>query len=100
MQGAGIWPGWPGCEQVAFVITHAVEGKHGLEHSPKLADFEVELRFHSAFNLVPEGEYRVPDTLREYLDANGFEVGVHNLYQDGSLYSSWEALRNGAKKSN
>jgi glycosyltransferase involved in cell wall biosynthesis len=94
------WPGWPRGKQFAFVITHDVEGKRGLERLRELADLEVELGFRSAFNFVPEGEYRVPDSLRGFLEANGFEVGVHDLHHDGSLYSSWETFRSGAKKIN
>ena len=37
---------------------------------------------------MPEGEYRVPDAMREMLDQAGFEVGVHGLEHDGKLYSS------------
>ena len=31
---------------------------------------------------------------------NGFEVGVHDLHHDGSLYRSWGSFRSGAKKIN
>ena len=43
--------------------------------------------FSSCFNFVPEGEYRVPDAVREML-RGGFEVGIHGLEHDGKLYSS------------
>jgi len=94
------WPGWPDGKQFAFVLTHDVEGKKGLDHSRELADLEIELGFRSAFNFVPEGEYRVPDSLRGFLTSNGFEVGVHDLHHDGSLYRSWRHFRSGAKKIN
>jgi len=44
--------------------------------------------FRSSINFVPEGEYRVSDTLRQMLDQAGFEVGVHGLKHDGKLYDS------------
>jgi glycosyltransferase involved in cell wall biosynthesis len=44
--------------------------------------------FRSSFNFVPEGEYRVPDSLRKTLGDAGFEVGVHGLEHDGKLYRS------------
>ena len=44
--------------------------------------------FRSSFNFVPEGEYRVPEALRQTLDNAGFEVGVHGLEHDGKLYRS------------
>lgn len=51
-------------------------------------NLELQLGFRSSFNLVPEGEYRVPDALRETLDRAGFEIGVHGLQNDGKLYAS------------
>ncbi|MGO9085609.1 MAG: glycosyltransferase [Candidatus Sulfotelmatobacter sp.] len=44
--------------------------------------------FRSCFNFVPEGGYQVPVAIREMLEQNGFEVGVHGLEHDGKLYSS------------
>jgi len=94
------WPGWPEGKKFAFALTHDVEGKKGLDRSRELADLEIELGFRSAFNFVPEGEYRVPESLRGFLTANGFEVGVHDLHHDGSLYRSQGSFRSGAKKIN
>ncbi len=51
-------------------------------------NLELKYGFKSSFNFVPEGEYRVPDALREELGVAGFEVGVHGLEHDGKLYSS------------
>ncbi len=94
------WPGWPEGKQFAFVLTHDVETRKGLDRSRALADLEIQLGFRSAFNFVPEGEYRVPESLRGFLTAHGFEVGVHDLHHDGSLYRSWGSFRSGAKKIN
>jgi glycosyltransferase involved in cell wall biosynthesis len=84
------WPGWPEGKKFAFTLTHDVERKKGLDRSRELADLEIELGFRSSFNFVPEGEYRVPESLREFLTENGFEVGVHDLHHDGTLYRSWK----------
>ena len=54
----------------------------------QLMNLELKHGFRSCFNFVPEGEYRVPDAVREMLDQAGFEVGVHGLEHDGKLYSS------------
>jgi len=94
------WPGWPNGKRFAFVVTHDVEGTRGLNRTRHLADLEAELGFRSAFNFVPEGEYRVPDTLRDFLESNGFEVGIHDLHHDGSLYASWDRFRNSAQTIN
>src|SRR5262252_7811218 len=82
------WPGWPNGKQFAFVLTHDVEGKKGVDRCRQLAELEMQLGVRSSFNFVPEGEYRTPDSLREFLTAHGFEVGVHDLRHDGKLYRS------------
>jgi peptidoglycan/xylan/chitin deacetylase (PgdA/CDA1 family) len=86
------WKGWPGGKEFAVVLTHDVEGMIGLERTLRLAALEKRLGFRSAFNFIPEGEYRVPDELRRELVASGFEVGVHDLHHDGSLYRSRKAF--------
>ena len=82
------WPGWPEGKQFAVVLTHDVEGSKGLNRVPQLMDVELRFGFRSSFNLVPQGDYRVPDDLRRTLDQQGFEVGVHGLEHDGTLYRS------------
>jgi hypothetical protein len=84
------WSGWPEGKQFAFVLTHDVEGTKGMNRSRTLAELEMRLGFRSAFNFVPEGEYDAPLSLRSFLTDNGFEVGVHDLHHDGSLYRSKE----------
>jgi hypothetical protein len=91
------WPGWPNEKKFAFVLTHDVEGRHGLEQCRQLAELEMELGFRSSFNFVPKGEYTVPASLRSWLTANGFEVGVHDYKHDGKLYRSRTSFVRGAK---
>ena len=92
MQSAGIappgWPGWPDGKKYALVLTHDVEGSIGLERCRQLADLEERHGFRSSFNLIPEGEYRASPEFREEMTARGFEIGVHDLRHDGSLYRS------------
>ena len=94
------WPGWPGGKQFAFVLTHDVEGRRGLERCRKLADIDKALGFRSSFNFVPEGEYRLPESLRTFLEQEGFELGVHDLHHDGSLYRSVRTFTGQAQKIN
>lgn len=82
------WPGWPGGKRFAFVLTHDVEATGGLEKVERLMELERKYGFRSAFNFVPEGDYRVPDELRAKLEGAGFEVGVHGLKHDGKLFVS------------
>ena len=87
-----LWPGWPEGKRFALTLTHDVEGNLGLQRVEQLMKLEAKYGFRSSFNFVPEGEYRVSDALRETLDRNGFEVGVHGLEHDGKLYSSKAAF--------
>ncbi len=82
------WPGWPDGKRAALVLTHDVEGQKGVNQVRALAELEMRHGFRSCFNFIPEGEYRVPDALRDWLTSNGFEVGVHDLNHDGKLYHS------------
>jgi peptidoglycan/xylan/chitin deacetylase (PgdA/CDA1 family) len=82
------WPGWPGGNRFALILTHDVEGSKGLGRVENLMRLESEQGFRSSFNFVPEGEYRISAELRQTLDNAGFEVGVHGLQHDGMLYSS------------
>lgn len=82
------WTGWPGGKTFAFILTHDVEGRKGIERCRTLAELEMDLGFRSSFNFVPEGEYETPSSLRSFLVEHGFEVGVHDLRHDGTLYRS------------
>lgn len=82
------WPGWPEGKRAAFVLTHDVEGPEGVEKVRALAELEMRCGFRSCFNFIPEGDYRLPDSLREWLTGHDFEVGVHDLNHDGKLYHS------------
>jgi hypothetical protein len=94
------WPGWPEGKQFSVVLTHDVERKRGVDRVRQLAELEMQLGFRSSFNLVPEGEYSDSSELREWLTANGFEVGVHDLNHDGRLYESWREFGKKAQRIN
>ncbi len=84
------WPGWPQGKKFAFVLTHDVEGQKGLDRCRQLIELEAKHGFRSSFNFVPEGEYKVSRAFREELTQRGFEVGVHDLHHDGSLFKNHE----------
>ena len=94
------WLGWPHGKKFAFVLTHDVEGRRGLERCHALAEVEMRLGFRSSFNFVPEGEYALPESLCAFLGKNGFEVGIHDLHHNGSLYRSAKTFRSQAQKIN
>lgn len=94
------WPGWPESRQFAFVVTHDVEGPGGLAKVRSLAELEMRYGIRSSFNFIPQGGYAVPEELRSWLTANGFEVGVHDLHHDGKLYRSRRVFQKRAEQIN
>jgi peptidoglycan/xylan/chitin deacetylase (PgdA/CDA1 family) len=78
---------WPLRKRIAFVITHDVEGRQGLEFIPELLDLEERYNFRSSFNFVPAGYHLDPKLLDE-VNNRGFEVGVHGLKHDGRDFLS------------
>ncbi|MCK4794588.1 MAG: hypothetical protein KAV87_63245 [Desulfobacteraceae bacterium] len=87
-----FWQGWPEQKKFALILTHDVDTAKGVENCKKLMQLELLLGFRSSFNFVPE-RYTVPAELRHELTANGFEVGVHGLNHDGTLYQSRKIFR-------
>jgi hypothetical protein len=53
----------------------------------RIADLEQERGLHSSFNIVGSG-YNIDSGLVEELQTRGFEIGVHGLFHDRSLFSS------------
>src|SRR3977135_4225229 len=56
-------PGWHDGKPFAVVRTPYVEGTKGLSRIEQVMELEAKYGFRSSFNFVPEGEYRLPDTL-------------------------------------
>ena len=81
------WSGWPEGKKFALVITHDVETAKGLTKCIQLADLDKSYGFRSSINFVAN-EFNVSEKLLEYLNNNGFEVGVHGLNHDDNLFRS------------
>lgn len=94
------WRGWPENKQFAFVLTHDVEGMRGFERCSQLMDIDEGHGFRSAFYLVPEGNYKVDQTVLNGMRKRGFEVGVHDLKHDGKLFQSKKKFLSGAPRIN
>lgn len=77
---------WPTPYESALILSHDVEGETGVRGCVELADLEESLGFRSAFNFG--AWYDVdPGVLRE-LSSRGFEIGMHGIAHDHSLFSS------------
>jgi peptidoglycan/xylan/chitin deacetylase (PgdA/CDA1 family) len=83
------WRGWPDNKQFAFVLTHDVDTWRGHERCRRLMELEMEQGVRSSFNFVA-ADYPVSEELRRCLADHGFEVGLHGLRHNRSLYESPE----------
>lgn len=81
------WQGWPKLKRFAFVVTHDVETKEGMENCLKIADMEERMGFRSSFNFVAK-DYETPVELRNNLKKRGFEIGIHGLYHNEQPFMS------------
>lgn len=93
------WSGWPEGKRFALVLTHDVETARGQERCHELAEMEERLGFRSSFNFVAE-TFPVSHNLRFDLEKRGFEIGVHGLTHDGSLYESQQSFKEQATRIN
>lgn len=93
------WGGWPGNKRFALVLTHDVETAKGHDACCSLMEIEEEYGFRSSFNFVAK-DYPVDPALRRRMVEGGFEVGIHGLSHDGSLYKSREFFLSQAREIN
>jgi peptidoglycan/xylan/chitin deacetylase (PgdA/CDA1 family) len=82
---------WPAPHRFAAILTHDVESADGLELALELADLEEERGFRSSFNVVADW-YPVDEGILRELRRRGFEVGVHGIRHDRSMFSSRTAF--------
>jgi peptidoglycan/xylan/chitin deacetylase (PgdA/CDA1 family) len=78
---------WPNRARVALALTHDVESAAGLRNALRISDIEAAHGFRSSFNVVKcwyEIDYGI---LRELAD-RGFEIGVHGVRHDRSLFAT------------
>jgi peptidoglycan/xylan/chitin deacetylase (PgdA/CDA1 family) len=81
---------WPGRHRAALILTHDVETAEGLRLAIELADLEEEHGFRSSFNLG--AWYEIDPGVVRQLTERGFEIGLHGLRHDRSLFSSRTAF--------
>jgi hypothetical protein len=92
-----FWPdGAPGCA----IMTHDVESSAGLEFCTELMDIDDSFGIKSAFQVVPEVRYETPQRVLEGIRNRGFEVNVHDLNHDGSLFLEREEFLRRAERIN
>jgi hypothetical protein len=78
---------WPRGARAAVILTHDVESDAGLRNAVRIADLEQARGLRSSFNIVAS-EYPIDWGIVEELRERGFELGVHGVFHDRSLFSS------------
>ena len=80
---------WPHGHHAALILTHDVESAAGLRRAVDIADLEESRGLRSSFNIVAD-EYDIDLGVLRELSERGFEIGLHGLHHDRSLFSSRE----------
>jgi len=93
------WKGWPEGKRFALVLTHDVETRRGLDRCRMLMDVEERKGFRSAFNFVPQ-RYDLTHAMREEMAQRGFEIAIHGLRHDLSLFRSEKEFKRQAVQIN
>jgi len=78
---------WPHGKHAALMLTHDVETAAGLQLAVEIADLEEARGLRSSFNVVG-AEYPIDMGVVRELDSRGFEIGLHGLRHDRSLFAS------------
>jgi hypothetical protein len=82
---------WPASYRAALILTHDVESAEGLRLAIELADLEEERGLRSSFNIVARW-YPIDEGILHELRGRGFELGVHGVYHDRSMFASRTAF--------
>jgi len=89
---------WPDGARSAVVMTHDVETQTGHDFCGDLMAVDDSFGVKASFQLVPEGSYKVSDSLLQDIRDHGFEVNIQDLNHDGRLFCNrQEFLRRAAK---
>ena len=82
---------WPDSYLSALILTHDVESAEGLRLAVDIADLEEERGLRSSFNIVASW-YPIDRGIVRELRERGFELGVHGVYHDRSMFSGRRAF--------
>jgi hypothetical protein len=89
---------WPSGARGCVVMTHDVETTVGIDFTSGLMDMDDSYGIKASFQVIPGGRYEVRADYLEEIRRRGFEVNVHDLKHDGSLFQDHaEFLRQAAR---
>jgi hypothetical protein len=83
---------WPGRARFAFVLTHDVESRVGMDRIDDLLAIERRYGFVSSWNLCADW-YPLTSADLDMLRQAGCEVGLHGIKHDGRLFESHATYR-------
>jgi hypothetical protein len=89
---------WPEGQSSCCIMTHDVDTEAGREFCKTIIEIEKRYGITSAFGIVPEHRYTVPDEFLQQIRSNGCEICLHGLNHDGHLFSSQAAFLESAEK--
>jgi hypothetical protein len=78
---------WPDNASGAAIVTHDVETARGVGFCGRVMDIDDAYGIRSAFQIVPEKRYRLPNGFLDQIRRRGHEVNVQDLNHDGRLFS-------------
>ena len=91
---------WPEGKHAAVMVTHDVEQRSGVYLCDMLMDMDEALGIKASFQIVPEGRYGGVEDLIGKIRSRGFEVNVHDLDHNGTLYQDRKLFEKRAQKIN
>lgn len=91
---------WPDGQSSCCIMTHDVETHVGRDFCETMMAMEKRHGITSAFEIVPEERYEVPNEFLQQIRDGGCEVCLHGLNHDGHLFSSEPVFQERAKKIN
>ncbi len=77
---------WPDGYDACALVTHDVETRAGRDFCSALMDMDDDFGIKSSFQIIPEERYRVSATFLDEIRRRGFEINIHDLNHDGSLF--------------
>jgi hypothetical protein len=77
---------WPDAHESCAIVTHDVETRRGRDFCSSLMDLDDSFGIKSSFQIIPERRYPVSAEFLASIRNRGFEIGVHDLNHDGSLF--------------
>lgn len=83
---------WPNGKKSCVLVTHDVETRSGRDFTSKLMDLDDQHGIKSSFQVIPNGGYEVTAACLAEIRGRGFEINVHDLKHDGSLFCNHDGF--------